>query len=189
MRLRVSIAAGLLATALACTSSSTSPSGGDATLQVMLTDSPFSDAKALLVTFSEVSAHATGGDFMRLPFASGASSRTCDLKRLATAQDILGSGSLPAGHYTQLRLTVTSATIYFDNASSGAACAPTLLAVGGRSSSVEIPSGELRLNREFDLASTRATTILLDFDGDRSVHDLGNGRYVMTPVVSIVSVQ
>jgi uncharacterized protein DUF4382 len=188
MRLRLPILAGVLAAAWACTSSSTSPTGG-ATLQVMLKDSPFSDAKALLVTFSEVSAHASGGDFMRLPFASGASSRTCDLKRLTTAQDILGTGSLPAGHYTQLRLTVTGATIYFDSASSGAPCAPSVVAVGGRTASVDIPSGELRLNREFDLTSTSTTTIVLDFDGDRSVHDTGGGRYVMTPVISIVSVQ
>ena len=108
--------------------------------------------------------------------------------RLATAQDILGTGSLPAGHYTQLRLMVTSATIYFDSASSGAPCTPSMVAVGGRTASVDIPSGELRLNREFDLTASTATTILLDFDGDRSVHDTG-GRYVMTPVISIVSVQ
>jgi hypothetical protein len=29
----------------------------------MLKDSPFGDARALLVTFSEVSAHRSGGDF------------------------------------------------------------------------------------------------------------------------------
>jgi hypothetical protein len=200
MRLRLWILVGLIVTAWACggTSSSMSPTpappgaptpAASATLHVMLTDSPFSDAKALLVTFSEVSAHASGGDFMRLPFASGASSRTCDLKKLTSAQDVLGTGPLPAGHYTQLRLMVASANIYFDNAASGPACAPTIAAPAGRSASVEIPSGELKLNREFELTSTTATTILLDFDGDRSVRQTGNGRYMMTPVIAIVSVQ
>jgi len=200
MRLRLSILVCLIATAWACggASSSMSPTPsapgaptptGNATLHVMLTDSPFSDAKALLVTFSEVSAHASGGDFMRLPFASGASSRTCDLKKLTGAQDILGTGPLPAGHYTQLRLVVSSAAIYFDNAASGAACAPSIAAPAGRSASVDIPSGELKLNREFDLTSSGATTILLDFDGDRSVRETGNGRFMMTPVIAIVSVQ
>ena len=62
---------------------------------------------------------------------------------------------------------------------------------------MDIPSGELKLNREFDLTASGGTTILLDFDGDRSVKLTGNGngrgngggRYMMTPVVGIVSVQ
>src|SRR5215831_15973499 len=170
MRLTTAMLAGVIVMAGACSSSNpapspTSPSTG-ATLNVMITDSPFSDAKALLVTFSEVSAHVAGGDFMRLPFASGASSRTCDLKKLTTAQDVLGTGPLQAGHYTQIRLIVASAVIYFDNASTGAACAPTIAAPAGRNAAVDIPSGEVRLNREFDLATSGGKTILLDFDGD-----------------------
>ena len=44
----------------------------------------------------------------------------------ATAQDILGTGELASGHYTQVRLTVSSAALYFDTASAGAACAPAI---------------------------------------------------------------
>jgi hypothetical protein len=164
----------------------------------MLKDSPFGDAKALLVTFTEVTIHASGAGWVTVPFAAGGASRTCDLKKLETAQDILGVGQLPAGHYTQLRLVVSSATIYFQNASSGPACAPTIAAPGGTSAPVDIPSGELKLNREFDLASSGGTTILLDFDGDQSVKLTGSGngngrgndggKYMMTPVIGIVSV-
>jgi hypothetical protein len=122
------------------------------------------------------------------------------LKKLQTAQDILGVGSLAAGHYTQLRLVVSSAALYFDNASSGGACAPAIAAPAGAAASVEVPSGELKLNREFELASGGKTTILLDFDGDKSVKLTGGGggngqgrgnggRYIMTPVIGIVSVQ
>ena len=169
---------------------------GTSSLTVMLTDSPFSDAKALLVTFSEVNVHSSGGGWVTVPFAGGASSRTCDLKKLETAQDILGVGPLPAGHYTQLRLVVSSAAIYLQNASSGPACAPAIAAPAGTNAPVDIPSGELKLNREFDLASSGGTTILLDFDGDRSVkltgndngHGNGGGKYMMTPVIEIVSV-
>ena len=195
MRLAHSLLAGAILAACACSSSNPmSPSSG-ASLNVMIKDSPFSDAKALLVTFSEVSAHASGGDFMRVPFApapgasSGPTSRTCDLKKLTTAQDVLGTGPLPAGHYTQVRLIVASAVIYFDNASTGAACAPTIAAPAGRNAAVDIPSGEVRLNREFDLATSGGKTILLDFDGDQSVRETGNGRFMMTPVIAIVSVQ
>lgn len=59
----------------------------------------------------------------------------------------------------------------------------------GRSASVEIPSGEVKLNHGFELTADGATTMLLDFDGDRSIRVTGNGRYMMTPVIAIVSVE
>jgi len=173
--------------------SPTTPSGGDGAgptgrATIMLQDSPFSDAKAVLVTFSEVSVHMSGGAFVTLPFASGGSSRTCDLKKLVGAQDVLGTGPLAPGHYTQIRLVVSGAVIYFDNASSGTACATTMGAPAGRNAAVDVPSGDLKLNREFDL-TTAQTTITLDFDGDRSIKQTGNGKYMMNPVVSVVSVK
>ena len=165
---------------------STAPSGGNAV--VMLRDSPFSDAKAVLVTFSEVSAHKSGADFFTVPFAGGATSRTCDLKKLQTAQDILGTGPLAVGHYTQVRLVVSSATLYFDNAAAGSACGALIAVPAGRSAPLEIPSGEVKLNRDFDISGA-TTTMLLDFDGDKSIRETGNGRFMMTPVIGVVSVQ
>ena len=183
----VFITAALLVSA--CSGSPSGPSGATGTLHLRLTDSPFSDAQAVLVTFSAVTAHRAESDWTSVPFAAAATSRTCDLKKLETAQDVLGTGPLPAGKYTQLRLMVASATIYFDNPSSGPACAPAIAPPAGTSASVEIPSGEVKLNRGFELAADGATTMLLDFDGDRSLRLTGNGRYMMTPVIAVVSVE
>jgi Domain of unknown function (DUF4382) len=193
MRCASSIVLSVALAALGCgsnaTSSPTSPSTASATLNIVLKDSPFTDAKALLVTFSEVSAHLTGGSFFTLPFVSNASRRTCDLKKLQSAQDVLGTGPLQTGHYTEVRLVVASAMIYFDTASTGSPCASTIAAPAGRYAVVDVASGDLRLNREFDVTSTAATTILLDFDGDQSVKQTGNGSYTMTPVITVLSVQ
>ena len=190
MRLiRASGIALIVATTAACGGSPAGPSG-TGSVSMMLKDSPYSDAKSLLVTFSDVSVHRddqAADAWTKLPFAAG-SARTCDLKKLVTAQDILGVGALPAGHYTQIRLTVTSAALYFDTAAAGAACAETITAPSGNSASVEIPSGVVKLNREFTVPSGGSTTILLDFDGDKSVNQTGNGRYMMSPVISVVSV-
>jgi hypothetical protein len=159
------------------------------TLTVNLTDSPFSNAKAVLVTFSEVQVHHSGRGWVTVPFAAGPS-RTCDLKNLVGgAQDVLGAGSLPAGHYTQIRLVVTQSTLYFDNPSAGPACGSYILPPLGQNASLEISSGEIKLNREFDLAAAGTGNILLDFEGDKSIHKTGNDRYLMNPVISIVSVQ
>jgi hypothetical protein len=178
-----------LATSYAC-GGPASPSG-TGTLNLMIKDSPYSDAKALLVTFSEVSAHRSesGEGRTNLAFAASATSRTCDLKKLVDAQDVLGVGTLAEGHYTMIRLVVSSAVLYFDNPSTGAACAPTIAAPAGRSATLTIPSGEVKLNRGFDVAAAGSTTILVDFDGERSVVEVGNGGYRMTPVIGIVSVQ
>jgi hypothetical protein len=47
----------------------------------------------------------------------------------------------------------------------------------------------VKLNRQFTIPEGGATKILIDFDGDRSVHAMGNGRFSMSPVISIVSVE
>ena len=170
---------------IACSNSPTSPDGSG-NFRLMLKDSPFSEAESVLVTFTGVSAHRDGeGGFTTI--SSGA--RTCDLKKLETSQDVLGVGTIPPGHYTQIRLIVSSAVIYFDNDAAGPACASSIAAPSGRSSTVQIPSGEIKLNREFDVPASGATTMLLDFDGDRSIRETGNGRFMMAPVVAVVRVE
>jgi len=191
MRARLSATLACIVTALACGGAPTCPSRSG-TLNVMLTDSPFSDAKAVLVTFSEVTAHkSTDTESAKVPFVPAATSRTCDLKKLQGAQDILGTGPLTAGQYTQVRLGVSSATIYFDNATAVAqpACAQAITEPTGRKASVEIPSGEVKLNRQLTVPQAGAATMVLDFDGDRSIRETGNGRYTMTPVIAVLSVQ
>ena len=180
--------------------------GGNGSLAIHLTDSPFSDAKAMLVTFNGVSVHRADGDsWQTIPFVSGGQ-RTCDLKKLNGPVDVLGVGSLPVGKYTQVRLLVASGNIYFDNPSVGSACAPSIAPPAGASAPVDIPSGEVKLNHEFTL-TTAGSTMLLDFDGDQSVHQTGSGnsggngkgngqgksgsntKYMMSPVIRVVSVQ
>jgi hypothetical protein len=174
----------------ACGATATSPSNAARTLNLMITDSPFSDARAVLVTFSEVQLHrADDGSWQTLPFADGGGTRTCDLKKLETAEDILGVGALAAGRYTQVRLVVSQARLFFDSPAVGPPCAAVFAVPAGQQADLEIPSGEVKLNREFELKESGATTMLIDFDGDKSIHQTGNGRYMMSPVISVVSVR
>ncbi len=168
---------------------STPTPSGTGTLRVTVKDTPFSDAKAVLVTFSGVSVHASGGGWKTVPFADSATSRTCDLKQLQSATDILGVTSLDAGHYTQVRLIVSSAALYFTNPAATGPCAATIAAPAGDFANLTIPPGDIILNRPFDLAAAGAVTMLLDFDGDKSIIRTGNGAYKMQPVINIVSVQ
>jgi len=165
--------------------SGTGPSGSG-TLRMALKDGPFSDAKALLVTVSQVEVHKSDtpdGAWIKI-----IGEKTCDLKRLETAQAALGSQPLDSGHYTQVRLVVTSAVVYFENETTGDPCAITT-PPAGRSANVTIPSGEVKLIRGFDVPEGDTKTMLLDFDGDKSMHMLPSGQYMMSPVVSVVNVQ
>jgi hypothetical protein len=164
----------------------------------MITDTPFEEATALHVTFTEVKAHRAdgAGGWLTVPFAGdpAPTSRTCNLKKLEEAFDILGVASLEAGQYTQLRLVVESATLYFGGTATGEAACLTTLApptegpTAVTSHTLEIPSGEVKLIQPFELSSNGTTTIELDFDGDQSVRQTGNGRYRMTPVIKILAV-
>ena len=98
---------------------------------------------------------------------------------------MLGTGPLTPGRYTMVRLEVTSAALYFDNAAAGPACAATVATPAGRSAPVEVPSGVVRLNREFELTSTSATTILLrstSIGRQRPFHDDAGVGVVSVPV-------
>lgn len=196
----LAIAAAVTVGAASCSNSNSAtsptpdPGGGGGggglglgTLQVFMKDSPFSDAEAVLVRFTEVSVHRTGAAWQRVDFADDASQRTCDLKRLEEVTDLLGVGQLEAGHYTQLRLEVAAATLYWQNKSTGDPCAPTIL-VAGTNSPVTVPSGTIHLNRQFTIEPGATTTIELDFDGDASIKQTGGGKYMMQPVIAVTAV-
>ena len=180
------------AIALVACGSPSSPSGSG-TLRVMITDSPYSDASAVHVTFKELQIHPVEGEWVPVDFAGAPAteSRTCNLKKLEGPFDVLGADALTAGRYTQVRLVVSEAFLYFGGVETGEpACATTLAPPTGftSSASLEIPSGEVKLNREFEVVADGITTIDLDFDGDRSITLTGSNRYRMTPVIAIKGV-
>ena len=51
----------------------------------------------------------------------------------------------------------------------GPACASSITIAGEEGINVQIPSGEVKLNRGFTLKADATTTIELDFDSDRSI--------------------
>src|SRR5262245_35953794 len=186
----VAVLAAVALSCVSCADSATSPTA-TGSLNVFITDTPFSDARALLVTFSEVTAHrASDGGFTQLPFGAPGTSllRTCDLKRLQGSNTLLGAGPLEEGHYTQLRVVVLGAALYFDNPSTGPACAATIPAPAGRRSVADVVSGEVRLIQPFDIIAGTNAVIMIDFNGEQSVTDMGNGSYRMAPVIGVVSV-
>ena len=121
-------------------------------------------------------------------FAAGATTRTCDLKKLQTAQDVLGTGPLATGHYTMVRLVVSSAAIYFDNAATGDACAATIAAPAGRNANVTIPSGEVEAQSRVRRRRARRPRCCSTSTVTSRFAETGNGQFMMSPVIGVVSV-
>lgn len=87
-----------------------------------------------------------------------------------TRAAFLGENDLPAGRYTQIRMTVVE--------------------VYGLVNDTRVPialsSGSLKINHAFQVIEGAETRIVLDIDLDRSLHQQGNGTWRMTPVIGSI---
>lgn len=85
--------------------------------------------------------------------------------------------SLPAGHYTQVRLVLVR------NANS------VRLSNGGALEPLDTPSAiqsGIKLVNEFDVAPDQHVDLLLDFDACKSIVRTGNGRFKLKPVIKVI---
>ena len=146
-------------------------SPGRGILSVRLTDSPYEAAGAVLVTIPEISVHRSGAGWVTV----SDDEFVCDLKQLQNGTDTsVGEVELTAGHYTQIRLIVLAAALYESPAVEGTDPCQAVPMNEDRSVSMDVPSGTIRLTRQFTVAADGLTTISLDFDGDRSIRQIGN---------------
>lgn len=143
-------------------------SSGSGTLDVSMSDASCVSITALNITIDKVEANVNGTwtTITSVP-------QTFNLLDLVKNEKILGSATLPAGHYTQVRFFPSSATVTD--------------ATGTHN--VNIPSGVqtgVKVNVDYDIGSNQVTTILLDFNVCKSLHQLGNGTYQLQPVIPAV---
>lgn len=167
------------ATLVGCGGGGLGPSTGtgSGTLQVAMVDAPALDISSLDVTISKVQAHVT--DFNNANDTSDANFQTLStgaqtinlFPGTVKAESLLGSAMLPSGHYSQVRLFVTSATVTNR---------------AGDKFPVTVPSGAqsgLKVNVDYTINSNNINTVLLDFDIAHSLVQEGNGQYRLKPVI------
>ncbi|HTK81111.1 MAG TPA: DUF4382 domain-containing protein [Bacteroidota bacterium] len=138
-------------------------------LKILMTDSPAGfDAVNIVVKSVQVNSATHGW------ITINDSLRTFNLLSLTNgASVILGDAMLDAGHYTQIRLIL-------DEGSN--------VVVNGVTYPLRIPSGlqtGIKLIHEFTLQADYTYELMLDFDANRSINQLGNGTYQMKPVIRI----
>jgi hypothetical protein len=133
-----------------------------------MADAPDPTITSLKVTIDRVEAHINGQWL-----AVATQPKEYDLLSLVKNSVQIGSANLPTGHYTQVRLFPSSATV---TDSTG-------------THTVTIPSGlqtGIKLNVDYDITEKEVAVILLDFNLCKSLIKLGNGNYKLQPVIPVV---
>lgn len=100
-----------------------------------------------------------------------------NLISLTGVQSVIGSGNLPTGTYSGLRLFIASGYVV-DNA--------------GQQHDLKVPSGMIEVPVVFEVKQGQITKVLLDINGKESVHVVEtNGKspkWILRPVLSVIAV-
>jgi hypothetical protein len=88
---------------------------------------------------------------------------------------LLGEATLEPGKYTQIRLTVGAGTV--------------VIGENGDEYDLKlVGAGKLKIVRPFDVEADGTTTLLLDFEADKSLKKTGQGVYSLKPVIKLAKV-
>ena len=162
------------------------PAPVNGTLAVSLTDAPACGFDAVNVTVNKVRVHASGsaseteGGWTDIAVSPAKKINLLNLTNGVT--DLLGTTTLPAGKYTQVRLIL--------DANSGSGMANTVVPTGSTAEkTLDTPSAVqsgIKVVGSFDVAAGQRTDIVLDFDACKSVLTKGQGKYALKPVIKLL---
>ena len=162
--------------------------GGAGTLGISLTDAPACGFDAVNVTVSKVRVHQSGtaadnaGGWSEIILNPARKINLLDLTN--GVLEYLGETALPAGHYTQVRLLLAA-----NDASSPVSNSVVLSSGSSAQIALKTPSAVqtgIKLVHGFDVAAGQRMDLVLDFDACKSVVSLGNGGFLLKPVVKVI---
>ena len=149
-------------------------SGGSAPFSLYMIDAPISDADEINITINAVSVNGPGG-WIDLTVTQA---RYNLLELMNNAGVTLADQDLPEGDYGEIRLVIECEGDQ----------APEIV-IEGESFPLKVPSGctnGFKMKGEFYLVAGQETVLIMDFDMQKSVHETGNGKYMLNPVVRFI---
>ena len=159
-------ASGLLLAA--CGDNPASPSGTGSNLRLMLTDAP-AGVDQVNIYFTSVDAKPVGRSLEHLTL--NLSANPIDLLTLDDKVVGFAAGEVDPGAYEFLHINIDESRSY--------------LVENGVRKPLRVPSQEIKVVGGFEIDDAHVTTLTLDFDADASLNKLGNGDWMMRPVVII----
>jgi hypothetical protein len=113
-----------------------------------------------------------------------------NLLELQDATVLLAEGSLPAGHYQQIRLVLEENT---DSELFNYVVLAELVAAqeGQVQIPLETPSAQqtgLKLVNQFTIGEGQTTELVIDFDAEKSVVETGSGKFMLKPVLKVEAI-
>lgn len=154
--------------ASACSDSPTSPIGGG-NLSLMLTDAPLDDVDEVNIYFTSVTAKPVGQPVEELELTL--TENPINLLSLTDTTVSFATGVVEPGEYEFLHINI-------DEERSN-------IVENGVEKPLQIPSEEIKILGGFAVEDDHTTTITLDFDAEKSLLRLGNGGWLMVPVIVI----
>lgn len=159
-----------------CSRNEKAPNGGNAKLEVRLTDSPFPYAKEVWVDIQKI--QIIMGDSSNPVELNGAHPGVYNLFDLTNGKDtLLADATIPSGTISQIRLMLGDNNYLVTN--------------GGDKISLKTPSGQesgLKVQVHQEVSGGILYRLTLDFDAGRSIVKAGNsGQYLLKPVLRIIS--
>ncbi len=160
-----------------CSKSTKSEKASEGMIKIYLTDVP-AVYDSVKIVVSEVSVHKATEDDDTLSgwVVVNDSVQTYDLLQLRNgAMAVLDSGSLDAGHYTQIRLLITDGSY---------------VVVNGQSYDLQIPSGYqsgVKLVHQFRIEENKLYELILDFNAEKSIVHTEGDKYQLKPTIRVVA--
>jgi hypothetical protein len=159
--------AGLLAAA--CSGGNPTSPSGSANLRLMLTDAPIDDVDEVNIYFTNVTAKPVGEPPVDLTL----SLQTNPVDLLTLTDDITGfaAGAVPPGQYEFIHINIDQSRSH--------------VVEDGVEKPLRVPSREIKVLNGFTVDQNNLTTLTLDFDAKASLVSLGNGDWLLKPVVVV----
>ncbi|GAB4092398.1 DUF4382 domain-containing protein [Flaviaesturariibacter terrae] len=155
----------------ACSKTENSAAAGSGRLEVFLTDAP-GNYDSVVIDVQDVRVNYGSDSANGWQSLANVTRGPINLLQLVNDRDtMLGSADLASGRIEQLRLLLGP---------------NNYVVVGGRRYDLETPSAQqsgLKLNIHQDVTEGVTYRLVLDFDAGRSIHQTGNGRYMLKPVI------
>jgi hypothetical protein len=168
MKLLIVAVATMASIAAACGSNPTSPSG-NTNLRLMLTDAPIAGLEKVNIYFTTVTAKPAGRPPEELSLQL--TENPVDLLTLSDKVIGFASGVVAPGDFEFIHINIDEQRSH--------------LVVNGQQRPLQIPSEEIKVVGGFTVKDDHTTTLTLDFDAEASIVTLGNGEYLLRPVVVV----